>query len=157
MFGRTERYTIYDQGDMRHVLDRLLSAPPAGVQRALCDHGQPGIAEVLFELSRAKNLLLSPESYERSASHPGAPLIAALWRESEEELRRSDAMDFDDLLAFGVRLLADDPHRLQVASPALALDPGRRVPGHKPRPGDAGRLCSLARTGICAWSAMTTS
>ena len=82
-------------------------------RRALADHGQPGIAEVLFELSRAKNLLLSPESYERSASHPGAPLIAALWRESEAELRRSNAMDFDDLLAFGVRLLADDPHRLR--------------------------------------------
>jgi DNA helicase-2/ATP-dependent DNA helicase PcrA len=60
VFGRTERYTIYDQGDMCHVLDRLLSAPPAGVQRSLCDLGQPGIAEVLFELSRAKNMLLCP-------------------------------------------------------------------------------------------------
>ena len=113
VFGRTERYTIYDQGDMRHVLDRLLSAPPAGVRRAVEDHGQPGIAEVLFELSRAKNLLLSPESYQRSAPHPGASLIAAIWREGEAELRRSNAMDFDDLLAFGVTLLADDSHRLR--------------------------------------------
>jgi DNA helicase-2/ATP-dependent DNA helicase PcrA len=113
VFGRTERYTIYDQGDMRHVLERLLSAPAPGVRAALCDHGRPGIAELVFELSRAKNLLLTPDSYVRSASHPAAPLIAVLWRESQAELRRSDAMDFDDLLAFGVRLLADDPHRLR--------------------------------------------
>src|SRR5207302_1634846 len=102
VFGRSARYTIYDQGDMRHVLDRLLSRPAPGLQRALCDHGQPGIAELLVELSRAKNLLLSPESYERSAPHPGAPLISAVWRASEAELRRSNALDFDDLLAFGV-------------------------------------------------------
>ena len=35
-----------------------------------------------------------------------------MWRESEAELRRSNALDFDDLLAFAVRLLAEHPHRL---------------------------------------------
>ena len=114
VFGRTERYTIYDQGDMRRVVDGLLSDAERGqVQRPLQDCGQPASAEVLAEISRAKNLLLTPESYERSArAHPAAPLIAAVWRESEAELRRSNAMDFDDLLAFAVRLLAEHPHRL---------------------------------------------
>ncbi|MGN6171306.1 MAG: ATP-dependent helicase [Solirubrobacteraceae bacterium] len=113
VFGRSERYTIYDQGDTRHVLDRLLSSPAVGLQRALCDHGLPEIPELLFEVSRAKNLLLTPESYERFASHPGAPLITAVWRESEAELRRCNALDFDDLLAFGVTLLTGDPGRLR--------------------------------------------
>ena len=35
-----------------------------------------------------------------------------MWRESEAELQRSNAMDFDDLLAFAVRLLAEQSHRL---------------------------------------------
>ena len=35
-----------------------------------------------------------------------------MWRESEIELRRCNAFDFDDLLAFAVRLLAEHPHRL---------------------------------------------
>ena len=35
-----------------------------------------------------------------------------MWRESERELRRCNAMDFDDLLAFAVRLLSEHPHRL---------------------------------------------
>ena len=113
VFGRTERYTIYDQADMRRVIDWLLSDAERGeIQRALADHGQPASAEVLGEISRAKNLLLSPETYERSASHRGARLIAELWRQSETELRRSNAWDFDDLLAFAVRLLGEAPHRL---------------------------------------------
>jgi DNA helicase II / ATP-dependent DNA helicase PcrA len=113
VFGRTERYTIYDQAEMRRVIDWLLSDADRGqIQRALADYGQPASAEVLAEISRAKNRLLSPEGYERSASHPGAPLIAAVWRESESELRRSNAFEFDDLLACAVRLLGEHPHRL---------------------------------------------
>src|ERR1700757_4424664 len=114
VFGRTERYTIYDQADMRRVVDWLLSDAERGeIQRALADYGQPASAEVLAEISRAKNQLLTPDSYERSAQHPGAPLIAAVWREAERELRRCNAMEFDDLLAFAVQLLREHPHRLQ--------------------------------------------
>jgi DNA helicase II / ATP-dependent DNA helicase PcrA len=114
VFGRTERYTIYDQGDMRRVIDWLLSdADRADIQRALADYGQPASAEVLAEISRAKNALLSPDGYERSTPHPGAQLIAAVWRESETELRRCNAFEFDDLLACAVRLLSEHPHRLQ--------------------------------------------
>ena len=69
VFGRTERYTIYDQADMRRVVDWLLSDAERGeIQRALADYGQPASAEVLAEISRAKNALLTPESYERSAT-----------------------------------------------------------------------------------------
>src|SRR5437763_1177689 len=71
-----------------------------------------GPLQVLAEISRAKNQLLSPESYEQSARNPGAPLIAAVWRESERELQRCNALCFDDLLAFAVRLLSEHPHRL---------------------------------------------
>jgi DNA helicase-2/ATP-dependent DNA helicase PcrA len=113
VFGRSERYTIYDQADMRRVVDWLLSDAKRGeIQRALTDYGQPASAEVLAEISRAKNALMAPDAYERSAQHPGAPLTAAVWRESERELRRCNAMDFDDLLAFSVRLLVEHPHRL---------------------------------------------
>jgi DNA helicase-2/ATP-dependent DNA helicase PcrA len=113
LFGRTERYTIYDQTDMRRVLEWLLSDRQRGqIQRALADHGQPASAELLAEISRAKNRLLTPERYERSNPRPSATLIAAVWRESEAELQNSDAWDFDDLLAFTVRLLVEHPHRL---------------------------------------------
>src|ERR1700729_4063927 len=71
VFGRTDRYTIYDQADMRHVVDALMSdAERDQIQRALRNHGQPASIEVLAEISRAKNLLLNPDGYERSGGHP---------------------------------------------------------------------------------------
>ena len=42
LFGRTEDYTIYDQADMRHVIEWLLSDSQRGaIQAALADYGQP--------------------------------------------------------------------------------------------------------------------
>ena len=113
VFGRTESYTVYDQADVRRVIEWLLSDQQRGqIQQALADHGQPAAAEVLAEISLAKNRLLSPDSYEQHARHTAAPLIAAVWRELDVELQRSNSFDFDDLLVHAVRLLAEHPHRL---------------------------------------------
>ncbi|HWE31842.1 MAG TPA: ATP-dependent helicase, partial [Solirubrobacteraceae bacterium] len=48
----------------------------------------------------------------RAAAHPASALVGAVWRELESEMRRSNAWSFDDLLAFAVRLLTEQPHRL---------------------------------------------
>ena len=113
VFGRTESYTVYDQADVRRVIEWLLSDQQRGrIQQALADHGQPAASEVLAEISLAKNRLLSPDSYEQHARHAAAPLIAAVWRELDVELQRSNSFDFDDLLVLAVRLLAEHPHRL---------------------------------------------
>ena len=113
VFGRTADYTVYDQTDVRRVIEWLLSGQQRGqIQQALADHGQPAAAEVLAEISLAKNRLLSPDSYEQAARHTAAPLIATVWREAEVELQRSNSFDFDDLLVYAVRLLAEHPHRL---------------------------------------------
>jgi hypothetical protein len=57
---------------MRRVIDWLLSeSERSEIQRALADYGQPASADVLAEISRAKNALLAPDTYERSAQHPG--------------------------------------------------------------------------------------
>jgi DNA helicase-2/ATP-dependent DNA helicase PcrA len=98
---------------VRRVIEWLLSDQQRGqIQQALADHGQPAAAEVLAEISVAKNRLLSPDSYQQQARHTAAPLITAVWRELEVELERSNAWDFDGLLTFAVRLLAEHSHRL---------------------------------------------
>ena len=113
VFGRTDAYTVYDQADVRKVIEWLLSdAQRDAVQAARARCGQPAAAEVLQAISLAKNRLLSPGAYERSSSHPAAQLIAAVWREADAELARSNAWSFDDLLVDAVRLLAQHPHRL---------------------------------------------
>jgi DNA helicase-2/ATP-dependent DNA helicase PcrA len=115
LFGRTERYTIYDQGDMRRVVEYLLSQrnetdlkrSESDLQQILRKGGQPSVPELLTEISFAKTRLLTPETYSRSRDHRATSLVAALWVECEAELTKSNAFDFDDLLAFGTRLLRE--------------------------------------------------
>ena len=158
VFGRTERYTIYDQADMRRVIDWLLSDAERGeIQRALADYGQPASAEVLAEISRAKNALLhAGRATSAPPQHPGG---AADRGGVARERARAAALQ---------RVRVRRPARVRRCGcsqstrtgsrgcGAVAVDPGRRVPGHQPRAGDARSTCSPARTGTCACAAMTT-
>jgi len=112
-FGRTDAYTIYDQADLRRVIDALLadSRRPV-IQEAIATCGQPPAAEIESELALAKSRLLDPIRYATSSRYAAAPVVAAVWEAAEEELERCNAFAFDDLLVFAVRLLADHPHRL---------------------------------------------
>jgi DNA helicase-2/ATP-dependent DNA helicase PcrA len=115
VFGRSPNWTVYDQVEVRKVIDWLLSdRQRTEIQRALEDFGRPASGEVLQEISLAKNRLLTPDSYEQQARHPAGPLIAAVWRAAERELRRSNALDFDDLLVLAVKLLSEHPHYLEL-------------------------------------------
>jgi DNA helicase-2/ATP-dependent DNA helicase PcrA len=103
--GRSARYSIYDEGDQKRVVDRYLSrADKARIDR---DH-------VLAAISRAKSHLVPRERFAAATPdelgglvlHDEAKeVVAAVWRQVEAELERSDALDFDDLIAFTVALL----------------------------------------------------
>src|SRR4051812_20050074 len=113
LFGRTDGYTIYDQADLRHVIERVLSDGRRGeIRQALERCGRPSAAELEHHISAAKNRLLSPETFEAPAAPAAGPLIPAVWRACERELARSNAWSFDDLLVFAVRLLREQPQRL---------------------------------------------
>src|SRR5436305_6323651 len=90
LFGRTEQYTIYDQGDMRRVIDWILADKArTEVQRALGECGQPASGEVQSAIAVAKNELLSPHAIRRRSRYQAAALVAVVWTETERELRRS--------------------------------------------------------------------
>jgi DNA helicase-2/ATP-dependent DNA helicase PcrA len=113
VFDRSEQYTIYDQADLRRMLDGLLGDPArTELQRALAERGRPGAAEVERAIARAKSRLITPDDYERRSRHPAAGVIAAAWRAADAELERCNAFSFDDLLVCAVRLLAEHPQRL---------------------------------------------
>jgi DNA helicase-2/ATP-dependent DNA helicase PcrA len=109
-FARGEDYTIYDQADMRKVVEQVLGdTERATIQHQLQHCGKTAALTVLREISLAKNRLWNPDHYAQQSGHPLAPLIAAVWRETDAELKASNAFDFDDLLVHGVRLLAEYP------------------------------------------------
>src|SRR4051794_10891459 len=113
LYGRTEAYTIYDQADVRRVIEALLADPDrTAIQQAIPACGQPPAGELESELALAKSRLLDPERYLAGARGPTAGVAAAVWRALDEELERCNAWTFDDLLTFAVRLLREHPARL---------------------------------------------
>ena len=84
---------------------------PTGARRLRAARRERGAAR---DLAGQEPAARPPTATSKQPRHPAAPLIAAVWRETEAELRRSNAMDFDDLLVCAVRLLAEHPHYLEL-------------------------------------------
>jgi DNA helicase-2/ATP-dependent DNA helicase PcrA len=107
--GRSARYSIYDEGDTRRVLERYLTrADKARIERD----------EVLAAISRAKNHLIARERFASATPDELGGLVLhddikqivmSVWAQVDAELERSDALDFDDLIGFTVTLLERRP------------------------------------------------
>ncbi|WP_084155319.1 ATP-dependent helicase [Agrococcus lahaulensis] len=104
-FGFKQSFTIYDSGDVRALVKRLIKERGADIQGLT-----PG--GVAARISKAKNELHDVDSWARTANLEN-PLDAAfleLWRAYDAELRRANAFDFDDLISQTVFLLRAFPH-----------------------------------------------
>ena len=162
LFGRTPEWTVYDQTEVRKTIEWLLSEHQRGqVGASAAATALPAAAEIEREVSLAKNRLLAPGEYQQSAGHPAGALIGEVWRELEAEMRRLNALAFDDLLVLAVRLLAERPYVLrslrerwrwllvdevqdcQPAGTLITTPQGERVPIETVRPGD--RVVSYTR------------
>jgi DNA helicase-2/ATP-dependent DNA helicase PcrA len=103
--GFTSGFTIYDEDDGEALVRRLVDdlGLPAKLFQARA---------VRHEISRAKNALVSPESYSSEADDPWRAGVARVYSAMGAALRRANAMDFDDLLLHPLRLFAEQPERL---------------------------------------------
>lgn len=64
---------------------------------------------ILATISNAKNDLLDERAYELGASDLYSQTVARCYKAYQEELRRSEAMDFDDLIMMTLRLFDQNP------------------------------------------------
>lgn len=103
--GLSRSFNIYDVDDQTAVLRRLLREE-AG------EHPPFPPRALRSRISRAKNALSTHEDLEARAHSPEQRLTVALWRRYDEELRRAQAVDFDDLL---IRTLELFEHAGEVA------------------------------------------
>jgi ATP-dependent DNA helicase UvrD/PcrA len=103
-FDRSEQFTIYDETEMKQLIEGCLRDSRACDGRAHLAAG-----EVRREISQAKSRLLDIDAYEMLSEHPACSAIAAVWHEVNLELKASNAVDFDDLVVLAARLLRERP------------------------------------------------
>ncbi len=87
---------------------------------------------VLGRISWAKNHMVDPQDYYLGSKDPDSERIAHIYKGYKDELRKNNALDFDDLLLEAVRLLKVSARNARALPAPLSLYPCRRVPGHQP-------------------------
>ena len=96
--GLTKNFVIYDESDQQQVVK--------GIMRRLgLDDKQLTPRNVLSRISWAKNHMLDPQEIYLQSGDPKTEKIAHIFEEYRKELRKANAMDFDDLLLEAMRLL----------------------------------------------------
>jgi DNA helicase-2/ATP-dependent DNA helicase PcrA len=96
--GHTKKFVIYDESDMQSVVKSIM-------KRLGLDDKQLTPRIVLGRISWAKNHMLDPQELYLQSADPKTERIAHLYEEYRKELRKANALDFDDLLLDAVRLL----------------------------------------------------
>ena len=102
--GHDSNFSVYDTGDTRALLRRLLRE--AGAEDADI---KPAQAAAI--ISNAKNELKDAEDFARNidSSNPKERIVAEVFQAYSSELRRNNAFDFDDLISETVGLLQAFP------------------------------------------------
>jgi DNA helicase-2/ATP-dependent DNA helicase PcrA len=96
--GHTKKFVIYDEGDQQSVVKSVM-------KRLGLDDKQLTPRTVLSRISWAKNHMLDPQELYLQSADPKTEKIAHLFEEYRKELRKANALDFDDLLLEATRLL----------------------------------------------------
>jgi len=103
--GYRKSFTIYDDADSRHLMERVLNDLGFDTKRITS-------RSVLGEIGRAKAELLDFESYKDQAQDPFQMTVARAYELYQMRLAEASAMDFDDLLMVTVNLLESFPEVL---------------------------------------------
>jgi DNA helicase-2/ATP-dependent DNA helicase PcrA len=96
--GHTKNFVIYDESDMQSMVKSI-------IKRLGIDDKQLTPRTVLGRISWAKNHMLDPQELYLQSADPKTERIAHLYEEYRKELRKANALDFDDLLLEAMRLL----------------------------------------------------
>ena len=96
--GLTRSFAIYDENDQSAIVKAVM-------RRMGLDTKQLTPRTVLGRISWAKNHMVDPQEYYLGSKDPNSERIAHIYQSYKAELRKNNALDFDDLLLEAVRLL----------------------------------------------------
>ena len=96
--GLTHSFAIYDENDQQGIVKQIM-------RRMGLDTKQLTPRTVLGRISWAKNHMVDPQEYYLASKDPNSERIAHIFKGYQAELRKNNALDFDDLLLEAARLL----------------------------------------------------
>ncbi|MBE6546705.1 MAG: ATP-dependent DNA helicase PcrA [Ruminococcaceae bacterium] len=101
--GYEPGFTIYDTTDSKNAITEIIKSLNIE-ERSL------PVKTVMYEIGRAKDHLLTPELFEREYGGKDFRMkqLAKVYKAYQERLKRSNALDFDDLIMQTVLLLEQD-------------------------------------------------
>ena len=105
VIGYTKSFTIYGDVEKERLIKRLLASKDSNID----------CSTVVWHISNAKNHLKKPNDYSEEIAHDRrADIIINVYREYENEMKRCNALDFDDLLFKTYELFKTHPEIAEV-------------------------------------------
>lgn len=105
--GYDNNFTIYDTDDQKSVIKDIL-------KRKKLDPKQYKDRTILSVISNAKDNLISPDDmYQSSGGNYNTMKTAEIYREYQEQLKKNNAVDFDDIIGLTVKLFNEDKEVLR--------------------------------------------
>lgn len=96
--GFSRNFTIYDTDDLKRLYKEVMAELDVDPKRF-------PVNSLMNRISQAKNELLVPGDFAKSAMDPVGKVAARVYEKLQERLRAANAFDFDDLLLYAYLLL----------------------------------------------------
>ncbi|MFN4149775.1 MAG: ATP-dependent helicase, partial [Candidatus Sericytochromatia bacterium] len=106
LLGRKANFVVYDTTDQTKLISDILG------KLNIDDKNFPA-NEVLRAISSAKSKALTAEKYSEFATSYKEQRIADIYLAYDLELKKNNALDFDDILLLVVRILEESPETLE--------------------------------------------
>lgn len=100
--GIDRNFVIYDDDDQLSIVKII-------IKQMRIDDKSLAPRRVLNDISRAKEKLVEPEKFEDQVGG----IVSRIYTEYQKRLRQANALDFDDMLLYAVRMLRERPDVLE--------------------------------------------
>jgi DNA helicase-2/ATP-dependent DNA helicase PcrA len=104
--GFSRNFTILDTTDQLSVIKNVLKDKNIDSKKF-----EP--RSLLGSISSAKNELVTPEEYSKSATGPYESIVSSVYEDYQKRLRKNQALDFDDLIMTTINLFMRVPEVLE--------------------------------------------
>jgi len=108
--GFTSSFVIFDTTDQKSIVKESM-------KELKIDDKMYTDKSIMYEISNAKNDMIEPEEYaKRTNNEVRKEVIAEVYKLYQRKLRENNALDFDDIINYTIKILMQEPDVLQYYS-----------------------------------------